>query len=215
MSELTLKERSLLKNSPLFQTLTEADFEELINISHVVTFNKGQTFLTEGEYSDNIYIIILGQVNLYKKSSKGKKRSLITTLSSGESLGEMRLIKDQPCSLTVEANTPVKLLRLSIRLLRSQPFQHLLNSLTLSLARILSTRLTSDNQLVCDKMVERDRKSTQLWVSLIVIFTLVLFLLEVGIGLYYFIHTDDFFELKTQHSGHVPSVSSENMGIRH
>ncbi|WP_165482792.1 cyclic nucleotide-binding domain-containing protein [Legionella gresilensis] len=208
MSELTSKERSLLKNSPLFQTLTEANFEELINISHVVTFNKGQTLLIEGEYSDDIYIIILGQVNLYKKSSAGKKKSLITTLSSGESLGEMRLIKDQPCSLTVEADTPVKLLRLSIQVLRSQPFQHLLNALTLALARILSARLTSDNQLVSDKIVERDRKSTQLWVSLIVIFALILLLLEVGVGFYYFLNTDDFRELKTQHSNYIPNTRS-------
>ncbi|STX50421.1 cNMP-binding protein [Legionella busanensis] len=208
MSELTSKERSLLKNSPLLQTLTEADFEELINISHVVTFNTGQTLLIEGEYSDDIYVIILGQVNLYKKSSAGKKRSLITTLSSGESLGEMRLIKDQPCSLTVEADTPVKLLRLSIQVLKSKPFQHLLNALTLSLAKILSARLTSDNQLVSDKIVERDKKSTQLWVSLIVIFALILFLLEVGLGLYYFLNTDDFCELKIQHSNYIPNTRS-------
>ncbi|STX27948.1 cNMP-binding protein [Legionella beliardensis] len=178
MNELTLKERSLLKNSLLFQSLTEDEFKEIIKVSQVLNFNKGQILLTEGEYSDDIYIIILGEVNLYKMSREGKKRRLITTLSSGESLGEMRLIKEQPCSLTVEANTPVKLLHLSIRLLRSQPFQHSLNSLIRSLAIILSTRLTSDNLLLCNKIDEGNKKTTQLWVLLITIFILILFLLS-------------------------------------
>ncbi|WP_419421272.1 cyclic nucleotide-binding domain-containing protein (plasmid) [Legionella sp. D16C41] len=214
MDELTEQEYSLLRNSPLLQALNENDFNELINVSEVTVIPKDQAIFVEGEYSDKIYLIISGEVSLYKNTSRGTKKYLITTLNSGECLGELRLIKDQPCSLTVKSETSVKLLGLSIALLKSKPFEHLFFALTLSLAKILSQRLTSDNQILSDKIAERAKKSKQLWFSLIAILTLLFLLIEVGVGFYYLFNTNDFCALRNLQSGYISGIGGTSTGIR-
>lgn len=195
------EEVNLLKNCQLFHELDEHEFQQVLGASDRTCFEKGQTIFKEGESSSVLYIIISGLVDIFKSEKDGHKQCLITTLSSGESLGEMRLVQDAPCSLTAIASSSVVLLQLSVHTLREKENEKCYSLLLIAIITILNKRLKLDNQNIVTVSGEKRRKVRQLFYSIILIITLAALLFEVGFAFYYLTHTEDFCSMQYEIQG--------------
>lgn len=69
-------------------------------------FQAGEIIMEEGQKGSHLYLIISGSVNLYQH--KGDSATLITTMTSGDILGEMGLLSNEPRNATAIAATECK-----------------------------------------------------------------------------------------------------------
>lgn len=69
-------------------------------------FQTGEVIMEEGQKGSHLYLIISGSVNLYQV--KGDTSTLITTMTSGDILGEMGLLSNEPRNATAVAATECK-----------------------------------------------------------------------------------------------------------
>ncbi len=111
---------------------------------------KGAVIVKEGHGDQRMAIIVSGHIDIVKRLSNLKTKPL-AKLRTGQTLGEMSMIDNEPRSATAIAATEVELLIMSrasfIKLGDEKP--KLALALTLKLARMLSQRLRSTSgQLV-------------------------------------------------------------------
>lgn len=78
----------LISGIPLFQGLPKQQLEEVVDITTDQTFQKGQTVFSEGEEASGFYVVISGQVKIFKLSSEGKEQ-ILHFVARGESFGEV------------------------------------------------------------------------------------------------------------------------------
>lgn len=67
---------ALLKNSPLFAGLSEAELAALQEISRVRECPRGELLFSEGEMAAGFFLVLDGKVKVYKLSAEGKERIL-------------------------------------------------------------------------------------------------------------------------------------------
>lgn len=182
MNIFSSEERVLLKNCELLRGLSEKNFNTFVDLSQRVSYPKGEVLLEEGASSNYLFIIITGAVELYKATSM--KKHLIGNLTKGQSIGEMRVIKNQPCSLTVVTSAPTVALCISLSKLRSLEYYQCYESILDSILNILSTRLVKTNQLAANALSKKKSKSLR-YFNLAVITVAALFLIEIGVALYF------------------------------
>jgi len=103
----------ILATSPLFSGLDSKIRKELISRFKLVKFKKGDLIIREGEYSDSMYLIKSGEVEVFIEKD-GEKR-LLATLSEGEFFGEIAVLTGQKRTANVIAKTDVELLELTKR----------------------------------------------------------------------------------------------------
>ena len=68
---------------------------------NVITVAKGENLIYEGEDSNELYYIQTGTLAVLKRKSSGEQQ--IGTIYSGEIVGEMSFIDNEPRSATVRA----------------------------------------------------------------------------------------------------------------
>lgn len=198
MDRFTDEDRLFFKQSPLFTSLQDDQFEQLIKLARQVNYNTGDVLLTEGECSDSIFIVIKGSVDLYKNNKIDKvsnrvlSRQLIATMQVGQSLGEMRLVQDMPSTLTAEAAEPTLVAELSIKALRSPEYNDCFRGLLSAIILIQNNRLLSGNVNFVTSTNEKTKKMKQLSFTIFITFIIAIVLFQTGAALYYMTHTEDF-----------------------
>lgn len=85
----------------LFGELNDDDLDWIIATGQVEKFPKNRILLEEGKPSDNLYILLRGQVEVTKLN--GDHQEVISYLGSGEVLGEVSFIDGRLPSATVKA----------------------------------------------------------------------------------------------------------------
>lgn len=113
---------AVLRQLPLFRTLTRRERGNLELILHERTYVAGEVVFEEGEEGLGMYIVLEGRVKVVRQGLIGKRE--LGTLSTGESFGEMALLEGVTRSGTVIADeSPTRLLSLFqpelLRLLRT------------------------------------------------------------------------------------------------
>ncbi|MBF0506584.1 MAG: Crp/Fnr family transcriptional regulator [Nitrospirae bacterium] len=78
----------LVASIPLFHGLSQEQLEEVVDITVDQTFQKGQTVFSEGEAAAGFYVVVSGQVKIFKLSSEGKEQ-ILHFVTPGESFGEV------------------------------------------------------------------------------------------------------------------------------
>jgi|SRR5271169_4784594 len=78
----------LVANIPLFHGLSREQLEEVVDITVDQTIQKGQTVFSEGEAATGFYVVVSGQVKIFKLSSEGKEQ-ILHFVTQGESFGEV------------------------------------------------------------------------------------------------------------------------------
>ncbi len=111
------------------------------------SYKPGDYIFFEGDIESHFYIIESGTVQIFSKTSSGKRLD-ICQLSDGESFGEFALLDQKPRSATAQALTEVFLVKVT-----AAGYEELLADMPLwatSMMRSFITRLKNMTQLLKD-----------------------------------------------------------------
>jgi CRP-like cAMP-binding protein len=92
----------LLKQTPLFENLSEGDIDLLAQSTRIQTFRAGQVILREGRVGAAFFVLVSGSVEVVKDNS-GAEPVVLGTLGAGEFFGEIATMKHVPRSASVRA----------------------------------------------------------------------------------------------------------------
>jgi hypothetical protein len=122
-----------LRSLDLFERLTTQQLAELAGAVKEVTFDAGAAIVTEGEFSDGLFVVMGGEVLLTKAGIA------LRTLRSRDFFGEMALLDGETRSATATAIAPARLLWLSrdavLRIMEEQP------AIAIAICQTLSRRV--------------------------------------------------------------------------
>lgn len=99
----------LLRNLPIFQDLSDAEFEKLGKVATEEQYKTGDTLFHEGDRPDAFYVVKTGEVRIVKKHAGGDQT--LATLSGGDFFGEMGVIEDSPRYASAIVTKPSALIR--------------------------------------------------------------------------------------------------------
>jgi CRP-like cAMP-binding protein len=118
--------QTLLRNHPIFSSLTEAEIANLLRdeVSHERVCPPDTVILRESEVSDSIFLISSGSVQVTLQGTGRPLRSL-AILQAGEIFGEMAVLERRPRSATVVAREQCLLLEVAGEEIRKLLAAHL------------------------------------------------------------------------------------------
>jgi CRP/FNR family cyclic AMP-dependent transcriptional regulator len=131
----------VLRDTPLFESLTEEDAKALRSGVIDVHLDRGERLFAEGDAGDKLYIILSGKIKLTKAAPDGRE-NLLSVHGPGEMFGELSLFDPIPRTSSATAVTSARLAGLAHDDLRtwltSRPevAMHLLQALAQRLRRI-------------------------------------------------------------------------------
>lgn len=89
--------RKLLARTPLFRPLNDREILRVLQVTTTAQYADGEVVMREGETGDELFIVLSGRIQVRHGDA------VIATLSAGEHVGEMALIRSQPRSATVQS----------------------------------------------------------------------------------------------------------------
>ena len=109
-----IRDEQLIKQSGLFDSLTEAEFNTLVNNAIQVDRPSGGMIMREGDIGHECYIIIQGSVQVFTTASDGQEIVLVRR-ETGEFIGEQSLLpnSDGRRNASMRAKSDVVLLRIT------------------------------------------------------------------------------------------------------
>lgn len=124
--------------SPLFRDLPLEHRIKIRQISIEKGYRKGETIFVDGDESNGLYLVIEGQVKIFKMSADGKEK-ILHIFSIGEPFGEVAMFSGTEFPANAETLATSQLAffprEAFIRLITEQP------SLAMSMMAVLSKRL--------------------------------------------------------------------------
>lgn len=139
----TLSTADLLQRVPLFQGLSEALMNHVVQSMEKRTFKRSELIIEAQTRVNSLIIILSGQVRVFVVGDGGRQ-AVMATLGPSECLGEMSIIDGEPHSASVIADTAVDALILS-----QAAFSECIHSspqFAVSILRSLVGRLRNANQ---------------------------------------------------------------------
>lgn len=149
-------------NASQTQHLLGDDFISQIKpFSQELTFQGNDIILSEGQMNDNIYFLLSGTVSIWVG---GERIAQIDR--KGDIVGEMSIIRQTPCSATVQAENTVTMICVSVAKMK-EPQRKNADAQQLALykifAKVLSTKLAVTNQKAKQfEVVNRDLLQAQI-----------------------------------------------------
>lgn len=137
--------RELIKRVELFQSLSDAECEQLVSAVSAVPYATGEALCHQGDAGDSFYVIRSGAVRVSFRGADGNTTE-VARLTSGQFLGEMSLLTGEPRAATVVADGDVEVIRVS-----KQAFASLLQAnaeLAVKLAGVLEKRAAERHALL-------------------------------------------------------------------
>ncbi len=137
----------VLRRSPLFEMLSEAELQVLTELSRARRFSAGEVVFREGDAGDALFVLAKGEVEVVSDGGGGTELP-IAVLAPPAAFGEMSLIDREVRSATVRARTDCDALQLgaenftAFRKRSRDGFTLFL----VNVARVLSSRLRESNR---------------------------------------------------------------------
>ena len=137
----------VLRRSPLFEMLSEAELQVLAELSRARLFAAGDPVFREGDAGDALFVLAQGEVEVVARSASGEELPL-AVLAPPEAFGEMSLIDREVRSATVRARMDCVTLQLG-----AENFTAFRNRsrdgftlFLVNVSRVLSSRLREANR---------------------------------------------------------------------
>lgn len=129
----------ILRSHHLFEPLSEAELDELMNASQLLNLDKGDILFHQGEPANAFYFVISGAVKIYRLTPDGQEK-VFEVIGSRQTFAEAMMLMDTPNYVaSAQAIAPTQVYRLSnsayMRLLQNN------NRLTFALLGKLCVRL--------------------------------------------------------------------------
>ncbi|EFK07284.1 cyclic nucleotide-binding domain protein [delta proteobacterium NaphS2] len=108
---------------PLFKGLSRTQVHYILTAGNLKTYAAGTTVMTKGEVSDSMYAIISGTLQVLGEENRNaggikRPRQVISTLKTGDVVGEMGMIRSCERSATVVAVSSSELLQINERMIK-------------------------------------------------------------------------------------------------
>lgn len=103
---------AFLSKVPLFAQLNAAELSIITGAFRSRNYRKNQVIFSQGDNSDELYVVLKGKVRIFKTSPGGNK-TLINLFSTHDIIGEIATIDRQPRSATAQALGPGMLLEMA------------------------------------------------------------------------------------------------------
>jgi Cyclic nucleotide-binding domain/4Fe-4S binding domain len=100
---VTFERMIALHSLPLFSSLTPPDLLSLAQASLEKAFEPGQALCTEGERGDEVFILLSGDVEIFRWDGSEQKK--VASEKAGGFIGEMAVLDDAPRAATVVAGS--------------------------------------------------------------------------------------------------------------
>jgi hypothetical protein len=97
--------------SPLFRHFSVDEMVAVIAGLHLVSYERGQVVIREGEAGNSLFMLSSGKVKAFKKTAAGKQVP-IAELEEGAFFGEGSILTGKPRAASIVATTPCELLEL-------------------------------------------------------------------------------------------------------
>ena len=183
------KKIKLLNRVDIFSFFEESTMRELCENCTESALNTGDVLIQEGSLDNTMYLILSGELGVYKGIKK------IAILGPGKILGEMSLIESKPRSATIKALSDALLMEIDEnhfnKYLASKP------QALVAMLRTLSGRIRSDLDIMSDDMQKLN----------IFIHDMNNFLSLMEMGM---IYVDNFLEdIQKHHEGHLTKKGIE------
>ena len=110
--ELKTDNLELLKNTPMFASLSESDLEKIAAVVREVQYNPDAFIYEEHSLGDSLYIVKEGQVRVTRSNDQGGQ-DLLATLDVGVMFGEFGLLAEEPRENSAQAIGNIMMLVIS------------------------------------------------------------------------------------------------------
>ncbi len=183
------------KKNSLFSSLSEESLRALVAITKEIILKKGDYLMREGDDATEIFFVSEGELAIIKYDPELKMDFLITTLGSGDTLGEQALIDKGKRSASIKAATDAKLYRISFSGLEELHQYHDFDTVFDEISRRMSKKLreTTDVAAIALKKELQEYKNRVSMGSFLVyvISVISLFVYTVGPLKYAITHVKD------------------------
>jgi CRP-like cAMP-binding protein len=149
----SLDKIQILKKSPVFSILSEAEQLELSKIAFARQLKRGEFLFQEEESCEYFYVLGEGKIRTSLISSLGKELTLISYLSEGAILGPTSIFRDRPPSGSMQAVVPSQVL--GFKKNEFIPFILAHPVIMLEILKILAARVSELNRRLRDVAGER------------------------------------------------------------
>ncbi len=128
-----------LSRCKLLKGLKKREIRKILTMGRKKMLPKGFQFITQGEHSFNMMLILEGEVDVIKEDTK----RILGTMGSGDIVGEMSFLTDEPRSASVITRTETEIIEIDKRLIQlvDGRFPRIGSKLFFNISRILSDRL--------------------------------------------------------------------------
>jgi small-conductance mechanosensitive channel/CRP-like cAMP-binding protein len=159
-AEVPLAARTILRQQPLFRSLTDGQLDALLPRSRVLHFGRGEKLIEQGANGESMFILMDGTANVVVNRNEVQAR--VAALTAGDCFGEMSLLTGERRRATVIADTDCEVVEIAKPVLANllKEFPELLDKLSELLAhRELETEgivaAQSRSSLITAKHTER------------------------------------------------------------
>jgi len=135
----------ILKESRLLKGFSDEQLQEFVQYASMKTYSEaGQVVASEGEASNDMYIILNGSVEILKRDSDSGQEFQIAVRHQGDHVGELAILSDQTRIATIRTLEPATLLALQFapvtEQIQEKPwFAHFMLNISLELSRRLAS----------------------------------------------------------------------------
>jgi hypothetical protein len=98
--------------SPLFQDFSVDEMVAVIQGLKLLTFERGEVILKEGQPGGSLYMLTSGRVRAFRKNAASGKQDTLADLKEGAFFGEISILTGQPRAASIVALTRCELLEL-------------------------------------------------------------------------------------------------------
>lgn len=143
----------MLRRSPLFELLSEAEIDVLAELSRPRRFAAGEVVFSEGDAGDALFVLATGEIEVVARGPGGAERKLALLAPPG-AFGEMSLVDREVRSATVRARTECSALQLTAENFTAfrKRSRDGFTLFLVNVARVLSTRLRETNQKLASRL---------------------------------------------------------------